>query len=145
VGVLSAVTMREYAYQVVLAPFSMAGIAACVAAFRWLDERGRSPRPLAAIGRSSIVYYVSHFPVMVGTWLAGVALGVDDVLVLAVVGLVAALLVGAGLARARSTAPVRWLFESPRTPTTWVEERLNRLVGHRTAPGATRVGPASRD
>lgn len=131
VGALSAVTGLEYAYQVALAPFSVAGIAAAVAVARWVDERGRSPRWLVSVGQHSIVYYVSHFPVMVGMVFLFEAVGVDHVLLLSAVDAVAAMAVGRLLVLLRPHPPVRWLFESPRRPTAWVEQQVSTLVDRR--------------
>lgn len=135
VGVLSAVTRLEYAYQVVLAPFSLAGIAAAIAFARWIDGRGQSPRWLVSVGQHSIVYYVSHFPVMVGLVHLFDALSIDQVLVLSVVNAVASMVVGWVLARLRSRAPVRWLFESPRRPTAWLEHKVSATVRRRQPMG----------
>jgi uncharacterized membrane protein YcfT len=72
---------------------------------------------LAAVGRSSIVYYVSHMPVVVYAvpllWAAG--LRVPGLV--AVIALVAALALGRALAVVQHAPRWRWLFAWPRAET----------------------------
>jgi hypothetical protein len=111
VGAVSAVTDTQYQAQYAVG--SLGGILAALAAARRL-EGVRWLAGLQSIGRRSIVYYVSHFPVMIGCIAACKAVGLDDLWLVALVNLVAALAVGAVLARYRDTPPVMWLFEAPR-------------------------------
>lgn len=70
-------------------------------------------RPLQFVGRTSIVYYVVHFPVMLLVARGMVALGVTDWLPVATATLTAALVVCTVLARYRHVVPIQYLFEAP--------------------------------
>lgn len=89
---------------------SIAGIMVAMAAARRLEGRAAW---LERVGASSIVYYVSHFPVMLGVLALCRATGVDDIGVVALLNVAVACAVGAALARWRHQPPVRWLFEAP--------------------------------
>ncbi|MDO9398230.1 MAG: acyltransferase family protein [Herbiconiux sp.] len=112
VAVVFGLVSMEYDVnlQPLLVPFSLAGI---VAAIYFVQKTDDSPllRPLRFVGRSSIVFYVAHFAIMI------VALQVFETIVgptvLAVLLLVSALAGCTALAWSRRWVPVRWLFEAP--------------------------------
>lgn len=110
-GALSVVVDTRYQGQ--YAVLGLAGIVVAVAAAQRVQGR-RWAGPLCAVGRHSVVFYVSHFPVMIAVVTAGTALGVRSLGVTAAVGLGAALVVGAAFARWRRHPGVGWLFEAPR-------------------------------
>jgi len=101
---------RDVNYDPRYVPLSLAGIAVAVLGAASLGHG--ATRALRYVGRSSIVYYVSHFPVMLGViWLC---LAVDAPWWVAVPALVVAgLAVGTLLTVLRDRVPVRWLFEAP--------------------------------
>lgn len=107
-AVASAVVDLRYVSLTV--PGSVAGIVVAVLAARRLPS-ARTAR-LRAVGRSSIVFYTAHFPVMqvVATWLGG--RGAPWWVAVPAL-LVAALAVTWPLARHRDAPAVRWLFEMP--------------------------------
>ena len=78
-------------------------------------EGARWLRPVASVGRASIVFYVTHYPVI---YLLGLALdwaGVGEPLVYLIVGIVAALAVGAVFVALRKRSRiVAALFDFPR-------------------------------
>ncbi|MGI3781191.1 MAG: acyltransferase family protein [Janthinobacterium lividum] len=78
---------------------TLAGIVAAVPFFRWLAGRALG-RSAASIGQSSIVFYVTHWPVQLVAYHAAAALGMSHGLVVTAWNLAAALGVGFG---------VRWL------------------------------------
>jgi peptidoglycan/LPS O-acetylase OafA/YrhL len=94
----------------VLALLSLAGIVAAIAATRVI---GGSPllRPLRFVGRTSIVYYVAHFPIMI----VALKLFEQQVDAVTLVGilLLSALVGCTVLAWLRNVIPFRWLFQAP--------------------------------
>lgn len=72
--------------------------------------------PLAAVGRSSIVYYVSHMPVAVYAVPLLWACGLRSPWLVAALALAAALGVGRMLAAVQHAPGWRWLFAWPRRP-----------------------------
>ena len=111
VGVASSLWTKQLQYNVVFAPLSLAGILALICVCALLPTAGRAPRYVPGVGRSSLVYYVSHFPVMV---LVTQTLGSSvDPLPLAGINLVAAVSIGALLVTAKRHRPWVWLFQSP--------------------------------
>lgn len=111
-GIAACLWTDQLQYSVWGAPISVAGALLCAALFSRLERRGRGQPMLRFVGRSSIVFYVSHFPVM-----ALVTLAAGDhlqPLILACVNLVAAVLVGWALALRKERIPIRWLFQAPR-------------------------------
>lgn len=90
------------------------GVLFGVCAMSFLEGAGWL-RPVASVGRASIVFYVTHYPVI---YLLGLALdwaGVGEPLVYLVVGIVAALAVGAVFVALRKRSRiVAALFDFPR-------------------------------
>lgn len=70
-------------------------------------------RPVAFVGRNSLVYYVSHFPVILLIKHGVEFMGVHNIWAIAVPGFVLSMAVGTGLAYLRNGPPVRWLFTAP--------------------------------
>lgn len=102
---------RDVTYAAATVPFSLCGIVVVVALAARLGP-ARGTGPIRFVGRSSIVYYASHFPVMLvvvrmlrdaeAPWWA-----------IIVAAYLVGLVVGTALALAKSRVPVRWLFEMP--------------------------------
>src|SRR4051812_14556144 len=98
-GLASSVWTEQLQYNVVLAPLSLAGILALISVCAVLPTAGRALRHVQGVGRSSLVYYVSHFPVMVlVTQALGPSMGPVP---LAAITLLAALSVGTVLVTAK--------------------------------------------
>ena len=100
-------------YVTAAAPFVIVGILG-LARLATLAAGHAWSRALQFVGRTSIVYYVVHFPVMLLVARGMIALGVDDWLPVAAATLAAALVVCTVLARYRHVVPVEYLFEAPR-------------------------------
>lgn len=97
-------------YQSILVLFSLAGILVAIkCAIRFNGPRSE---PLQFVGRNSLIYYVTHFPVIVLVVRAADAMGLDSRVIIPT-GLVMALAVGTVAARLSATTPLRWLFEIP--------------------------------
>lgn len=107
-GVLS--TRVEVAYLGVFVPGSIMGVLVAIGVARTIPDRWT--RAVRYVGRHSIVYYVAHFPFMVGAlWLLQ---GTGTLSPLVIVALLAVGIgVGTGLAHVRERSAVRWLFEMP--------------------------------
>jgi peptidoglycan/LPS O-acetylase OafA/YrhL len=127
-GVLSSIEGLAIAYQVVWAPLSVAGILTAIGITRWLSQRGSEAGWLTKIGRNSLVYYVVHFPIMVGTTFALYAVGVRDIIVVSTVNVVIAISVGWLAVLLRSAPPITWLFQAPSVLTEWVRRRCDRFA-----------------
>ncbi|MGP9538177.1 acyltransferase family protein [Brachybacterium sp. AOP43-C2-M15] len=121
------------------APLSIAGALALVGTYSAALPEGFARRGLEALGRSSIVFYVSHFPVM--ALISQSALSTWGALVLAAVNLVAALAVGSLLARWKSVPPARWLFQAPDALAAGVTTAMTWML--RPARASTRVPAAA--
>ena len=101
---------RGVNYDPLYIPGSLAGVAVAVLGAASLSHR--STTALRFVGRSSIVYYASHFPVMLGV--VALCLAVDAPWWVTVPALaVGGLAVGTLLTVLRDRVPVRWLFEAP--------------------------------
>lgn len=126
-GIASAIWTDALQYSVWGAPASIAGMIALAAMFSRLRSTSRPQIVMQFLGRSSLVYYVSHFPVMalLSMWLVDV---IDPVLLTAL-NLVAGIGVGTALALAKNRVPARWLFEAPKTWTRGIEKALSRWGG----------------
>jgi peptidoglycan/LPS O-acetylase OafA/YrhL len=107
-GIASALT--EITYVSVFVPLSLAGIVVAVGVAGRLSDR--STRWVRFVGRHSIVYYVAHYPVMVGALWVVQELGGNG-LVAVVVLMAAGLAVTTALAWWRDSRPVSWMFELP--------------------------------
>ena len=110
-GIASCIWPEPLHYTVWGAPASIAGTVLLAAVFSRMTSGGRIVRVLQFLGRSSIIYYVSHFPVMVGISL--LLIGSVDPVVLALLNFVVSVAVGTGFALLKTRIPVRWLFEAP--------------------------------
>ncbi|MDT0156343.1 acyltransferase family protein [Microbacterium sp. ARD32] len=130
-GLASCFWPEQLHFAVWTAPASVAGMLLLAALFSRLTSRGRGAPALQAFGRSSLIYYVSHFPLM--ALLSMSALAQLGAVPLAVLNLLAALGLGWFLAWNKQRAPIRWLFEAPRTVTRALERSLNALFRQRVA------------
>lgn len=135
-GVASIIWTESLHYSVWGAPLSIAGALALVAAFARPRIDGPLTRGLQFLGRSSIVFYVSHFPIM--AILSRSSLAEGSFLLLASLNLAAALLLGGVLAVYKSIPPVAWLFRAPH----WITGAASAAVGVVTTRPES---PARRD
>jgi peptidoglycan/LPS O-acetylase OafA/YrhL len=97
-------------YYAVLVPFSLVGILVAIKVAMRFD--GSGSEPVQFVGRNSLVYYVTHFPVNVLVVQAGIALGAGPQVIIPA-GLAISLAVATLAVRLSFTTPVRWLFEFP--------------------------------
>lgn len=109
-GLISGV-FGPWRYYVVLVPLSILGIAVSIKAAQAFT--GRNSRGIEFVGRNSLIYYVTHFPLIVIFVRAGSSMGLGAS-VLVPGSLMLALVAGTVAARLAMTTPVRWLFEIPR-------------------------------
>ncbi len=130
-------TVGPWRYQLPHIPMSFLGIVLAVALV-WHMRPGRLMGVWSFVGRNSIVYYASHFPVIVLAVRVGIELGWSATLSVAV-GLVLALAVGTGFAISRDT-PLGWLFAFPkiRRPAA-----VQRPAAREVAPSAATSGEGS--
>ncbi|SLN04030.1 Mll2248 protein [Corynebacterium xerosis] len=135
-GAASIIWTESLHYSVWGAPLSIAGALALVAVFARPHVDGPVAQGLQFLGRSSIVFYVSHFPIM--AMLSRSLLAEGSFLLLASLNLAAAILLGGLLAMYKSTRPVAWLFRAPH----WITGATRSAIGFVT----TRFeSPAQRD
>ncbi|MFC3399002.1 acyltransferase family protein [Microbacterium amylolyticum] len=108
-------TRVDTQYETWGAPFSICGIA--VAIYLASRVNGRSwTIPFRFIGRSSLVFYVAHFPIIYGAWTL-FTLWSDarpDTISIALFFL--ALSACTGLAYFQNIPPIKWLFRAPSFP-----------------------------
>jgi fucose 4-O-acetylase-like acetyltransferase len=120
-------------YYGVLAPFSAAGILLGIAVAR-MPGVARRTDALRFVGRNSIVYYVSHFPVTVGVVALAGRAGLDSSWTV-LLGFVVALGVGTALAHARRFRAPELLFGLPKlTMPRALDRGGERLVGLLSRP-----------
>ena len=124
-GIAASVWTDALQYAVWGAPFSIAGALLLAAVYSSIERRGVRMGALRFLGRSSIVYYVSHFPVMA---MITLALPHLSPFVIAGINLVAALAVGTALAYGKKLIPFRWLFEAPTVLTAGVRRALSLVI-----------------
>lgn len=109
----AATDSHFFKYNALVIPFAFVLILVSVRVAAWLDkEFGRRPdvRLVGFVGRHSIIFYLSHFP-LIGllSWLAGVV-GIPLGLWVVPVNWVAAVAIGLLLAKASERTPMSWLF-----------------------------------
>ena len=133
-GLASSVWTEQLQYNVVLAPLSLAGILALISVCAVLPTAGRAAAPtLQGVGRSSLVYYVSHFPVMVLVTQA--LLGVLPVATVVTISLVAALAVSTCLALVKDVAPHQLALSVAGFRMAGRHRPVANAEQHRLAPG----------
>ncbi|MGV9194814.1 acyltransferase family protein [Microbacterium sp. MC2] len=122
-GVVAIIWTDAVQYAVWGAPLSIAGALSLSALYSRLEAARKPLRRLRFVGRSSLVYYVSHFPLMAmfSQW----TLHALPPLLLAVINLILALVIGSALAALKERAPICWLFRAPRPVTRALERVLN--------------------
>lgn len=128
-GIASMVWTESLAYNTWTAPLSLCGIWAVLHYSSHGHTRGSVPR-LRFLGRSSIVYYVSHFPIMM---VISRALPVVPFEIVLLINLVAALAVGTGLVILKHRVGIRWLFTCPDVVTRRMAERMSALAVGRSS------------
>lgn len=113
VGALLSATGTRVQYEPLFVWVTVAGIVAAVLLAEW----AQNARPMAAfawVGRDSLIFYVTHFPVMYVVARVANRAGMEDGIALYVVAAVSALAVGAAFtATAHRVKPVGWLFTLP--------------------------------
>lgn len=124
-GVSSMLHTDTLQYNPWCAPLSICGTLAVIAAFSRWHRSGPVSSGLAFVGRSSIVYYVSHFPAMV--IVTRPILSSAEPWLLALVNLAAATVVGTALALMKNRLPWQWLFQAPAPLTRAVAAALRRV------------------
>lgn len=108
------------------APLSIAGSLALIGIFSTAGRHGLGRRFVEFLGRSSIVFYVSHFPTMALMSQSPITTAGPSVLALA--NFAAALLVGTFLSLGKQTVPIRWLFSAPQAISAAISSTLDRLL-----------------
>lgn len=116
-GTMSAAGSLKFHAEFAL--LSLGGIIAAIYLMRRVGD-ARWTQPLQFMGRTSLVYYTMHFPVMHVVLLALLALGVRNPLVIAPVLFTVAIAVCTIVAMAytRSIPPFSWLYKAP-LPRSW--------------------------
>ena len=122
-GLASVIWTKPLLYNPWFAPLSMAGTLLAIGVCRRVRARGPVLRAVRFAGRTSLVYYVAHFPVMVAISIPLVK--ILDPWSLAGLNLVAAFVVCTVLALVRQRPPWRWLFRAPRPVSTAVATALS--------------------
>lgn len=114
-GIVSAFLGESLAYRAEFAILSLGGIVAFLCLSQSVDRRTYAT-PVAFVGERSIVFYVSHFPIILGVYYLCREIGLDDTLVISVLGIVAAISGGWILAHSHRAVPIKWLFQAPTFP-----------------------------
>lgn len=125
-GVASCMWTEALQYSVWGAPASISGMIALAALFARLRDSSRAQMVMQFLGRSSLIYYVSHFPfmAMLSIWLVGVI----DPILLTILNLVVGVVAGTALAFTKHLIPIRWLFEAPSAWTRGIEKLLSGVA-----------------
>lgn len=111
-GVWTAITAPER-YQSIFALFSVAGILVLVKLAQRAPLDGWTT-PLQFVGRNSLIFYVTHFPVIILVILVGYDLLHLPVVLVIAIAFVAAFTVGTICVRLADTTVVHWAFVAPR-------------------------------
>lgn len=104
-------TLGPWRYHGALAVFSVAGILLAIKLAQ-LVSVGAATRAIEFIGRNSIVFYVSHFPTIVGVIFLSSLVSLPTAVVIPL-SFAVAMLVGTALAHLSSAPPASWLFVAP--------------------------------
>jgi len=102
----------DYEYGTGSTLFTAAGAIAIIRLSRRFAA-ARALRPLRFVGRSSLVFYVAHYPLMAAVAVGASLVGVSTAAVLLPTLLVVGLAASTALAAAKEVRPVRWLFTAP--------------------------------
>jgi len=118
-AITTVTTEHSNAIEVAWIPANLAGIVVALWCAQLID---RTPiaSPFAWVGKNSVVFYLSHWPVIVVASLVLARFGLGEWAVPA--GFAAAIVVGSLLSRLRHVVPFVWLFEAPR-PIEWYRAR----------------------
>lgn len=137
-GIVSATS--DVQYEAMYVPLSFCGIAATIFATRKFESQ-RWTKPVRFIGRNSLVFYVTHFPVILAVWwLVGPQL--ENHIVPASLGLfIVAIAVSWGLALLQRYRPITWLYRAPN----WYRPAQGNSGKTSGDQNARRVYPRSAD
>lgn len=125
-GVASVIWPDRLQYLVWGAPLSITGGLLLVGVYARSRQNGHLAKGMQFLGQSSLVFYVSHFPIMAFISQTGV---VDTgPIILAALNLVSALLVGTLLSLGKETPPFVWLFRAPRPVAIAVSQTIGVLL-----------------
>ncbi len=130
-GLASVIWTMPLLFNPWFAPLSMAGTLLAIGVYRRVTGGGSALRVVRFVGRTSLVYYVAHFPVMVAISIPLVR--VLDPWSLAGLNLLAAVVICTVLALISQRPPWRWLFRAPGPVSTAVASLL-RSAGVRVRP-----------
>lgn len=108
----SAYFGTRIAYQGWTAPAILAGLLAALAGVRAIANRP-ALNGIAWIGRSSIIPYTAHFPIMTGVVALASWLGVANLYAVSVLDFAIALPMCVLLVQFKERAPISWLFLAP--------------------------------
>lgn len=133
-GLVSATT--NIAYVPYFAPMSLTGILVGIRIAQRLTSKVTAP--VRAVGRTSIIYYTSHYPVMVTVLSLALAIGITYPGV-SLVLLASGILTGALLSRYRSVRPITWLFEAPVPAQFPSLSRAASVINLRSPRGSARI------
>lgn len=111
-GVITAMSQPD-PYQGPLAVLSIPGIVVGIKLAQWAATHSWS-RSVQYVGRHSLIYYVTHFPVIILTLLLTYRVLDWPVSVVMLLGFAAAMVIGTVCAQLAATTPARWLFIAPR-------------------------------
>ncbi len=101
-----------YDYGLESALFMLAGAVISIRLARSVGS-ARLIRPVRFVGRHSLAFYVSHYPLMAAVAVGAAASGATSAYALTAVLVAAAVLVGTGLVLLGRRPPVSWLFTFP--------------------------------
>lgn len=111
-GILSAFMGIELAFRGEFAVFSLMGIIVAIAITK-KSVGATWTAPVSFIGRNSLIYYVSHFPIILCVLYAQEAGGIQNIWAIAIPGLVLSFAAGTVLAKYRHVRPIQWFFQAP--------------------------------
>ncbi|MEQ6896518.1 acyltransferase family protein [Microbacterium sp. KR10-403] len=129
-GVAAALWTAQLQFLVWGAPLSIAGGLALMSLYSKLSQGGKFMRTMQFLGRSSLIFYVSHFPLM--TLISRTPLADFSPVLVTLANLVAAVAIGTVLALLKHQVPIKWFFQAPDTLSKAIAALLG--IGRRRQP-----------
>lgn len=129
-GAASVLFPEQLQFLIWGAPLSIAGSLVLIGIYSAGSRPSAPRRCLEFLGRSSLIFYVSHFPAM--ALISFSPLGDSSAILLASVNLFVSLLVGTLLSRWKTTQPICWLFQPPERATSAAESLVALLLPTRS-------------